>query len=192
MQRILEETKADTYQLFLGGDNNFRYQIDPSYKANRADKPKPMYLQDVRAYLAANWNAEIVNDIEADDAMGLAQTPDTIICSIDKDLLMIPGHHYNFVKQERTYTEPLDGLKRFYQQLIQGDQSDNIMGYDGKARPKLPQFLEGVVRELWECATESEMYQIVVDLYEDKDRMLRNAQLLWIQQTGRVKYEPPV
>jgi 5'-3' exonuclease len=191
--RILYETSAEQYTLYIGGDNNFRYNVDPNYKANRRDKPKPTYLQDVRAYLVSNWSAKLVNDIEADDALGLDQTSmeDTVICSIDKDLLMIPGKHYNFVNLEWNETTPLDGLKRFYQQLIQGDQSDNIMGFDGKARPKLPQFLEPVVRELWDCETEDEMYELVQGMYMDDERLYRNGQLLWIQQTGRVKWEPP-
>jgi 5'-3' exonuclease len=69
MRRILHETSSDTYKLYIGGSDNFRYKIYPEYKANRLDKPKPEYLQDVRAFLVSEWNAEIVNGMEADDAM---------------------------------------------------------------------------------------------------------------------------
>jgi len=74
MRRIIQDVGADEYRLFIGGEDNFRYQIDPNYKANRKDVPRPEYLQDVRAFLCTEWNAEIVNGIEADDALGIVQT----------------------------------------------------------------------------------------------------------------------
>lgn len=204
MSRILHETETSHYKLYIGGEDNFRYGIDPEYKANRNDTPRPIWLQDVRAYLVSQWNAEIVNGIEADDAMGLEQSANyqearehwdhnaTVICSIDKDLLMIPGNHYNFVTCEKTFTYPIDGLRRFYQQLIQGDKSDNVMGYDGKARPKLPQFLYGDVDYIWACDNEIDMFEKVRVMYNDDERLLRNGRLLWIQQANRIEWTFPV
>lgn len=209
MRRILEETGAEQYRVFIGGDKNYRFDIDPNYKANRKDVPKPEYLQDVRAYLVTEWNAEITDGIEADDAMGIAQSqrnakivgdayghfPDideTIICSIDKDLLQVPGNHYNFVKQEHVFVDQLTGLKNFYQQLIQGDQTDNIMGYDGKARPKIPKFLQPHIDNLLECVDEIEMFNYVREMYMDDERLLRNGRLLWIQRKEGDVWEFPI
>lgn len=212
MTRILAETNATSYRAFLGGSENFRMQIDPNYKANRKDMPKPMWLQDVRAYLVTEWKAEITDGIEADDALGIKQTkyeafphaPNrewerTVICSIDKDLHMIPGLHYNFVKQEWREIDSDYAIKWFYQQLIQGDQTDNIMGYDGKARPKIPQFLQPKIDELWECETEREMFNLVRSMYAVHDveeanslgRLINNANLLWIQRYEGDKWHVP-
>lgn len=74
MRRIIDDTKADTYRAFIGGEDNYRYQIYPEYKANRTDKPRPTWLQDVRAFLVEEWKAEIVNGQEADDMLGIIQT----------------------------------------------------------------------------------------------------------------------
>jgi 5'-3' exonuclease len=193
VRRILHETGSDSYKLYIGGEDNFRYKIYPEYKANRSDKPKPTYLQDVRSFLVSEWNAEIVNGIEADDALGIAQDKDghyqttenhpefdTIIASIDKDLLMIPGWHYNFVKGERTFVDEDTGLKNFYQQLIQGDQTDGIFGFDGKARPKIPQFLQPKIDELWALTSEQDMLDFTFDMYTDKDQYVINGQVLFI------------
>lgn len=212
MKRILAETGADKYRVFISGDSNFRYDIDPNYKANRKDKPKPTWLQDVRAFLCTNWNAEICDGIEADDAMGIAQCagwipphqqgnyevinyiPTTTVCSIDKDLLQVPGNHYNFVTGVATFIDPLTGLKNFYQQLIQGDASDNIMGYDGKARPVIPKFLQPKIDELWNLTHEVDMYEHVKSMYYGADnnevRLIKNARLLWIQRKENDEWNP--
>jgi 5'-3' exonuclease len=99
---ILVNTEAEEYRLFLTGKDNFRYTIYPEYKAHRP-KEKPFWLQACREYLIATFNAEVIDGQEADDALGINQTGDTIICSIDKDLDMLRGDHYNFVKNRLNY-----------------------------------------------------------------------------------------
>jgi len=186
MQRILHETNAMQYRSFLSGDGNFRYDIYPEYKANRRDAPRPKWLQPVREHLVVAWNSSVTEDIEADDAMGIEQClsndDSTIICSIDKDMLMIPGKHYNFVKQEFRTVSPLEGLRNFYYQLIMGDRTDNIPGYDGKMRQKTPKFLESAVAYLDECMNEYEMFEHVRNMYNNDEAMLLSGRCLWIQR----------
>ena len=102
MQDILYLLKAEQYKVFLSGSGNFRKTLYPEYKANRKDKPKPKHLQLLRTYLTEHWNAVLANGCEADDLLGVHQTDNTVICSIDKDLLQIPGTHYNWVRGEFT------------------------------------------------------------------------------------------
>jgi DNA polymerase I len=185
MNRILHETNAMQYRCFLSGSDNFRYSIYPDYKANRRDMPRPKWLQQVREHLVSVWGAVVTDGIEADDAMGIAQCAadgDTCIASIDKDMLMIPGHHYNFVKQEASYVTPLEGLRNFYFQLIMGDRADNIFGFDGKARQKVPKFLEPQIAVLEDCQTEQEMFEHVRAMYNDDERLEMNAKCLWIMR----------
>jgi 5'-3' exonuclease len=192
INRILNETGATSFRLFIGGETNFRTTIDPNYKANRKDLPRPTYLQDIRALLCTDYDAEITDGIEADDAMAINQRADTIICSIDKDLLQVPGRHFNFVKNVWYGIDKLTGLKNFYQQLIQGDATDNIMGYDGKARPKIPQFLQPKIDELWSMDNEWDMYRLVLQMYDmDYERLLRNARLLYIQRKENDEWNFP-
>lgn len=184
MRRILHETNAHSYRGFISGPDNFRYSIDPTYKANRVDTERPAWLQPVREHLVVNWNAIVSDGIEADDNLGISQCmeyDETCIASIDKDLLQIPGHHYNFVTGVWTHITPLDGWKHFYIQLIMGDKSDNIQGYDGKMRPKVPKFLQGYVDAINAAGSPREMFDVVADIYElGEEAMIRNAKLLYI------------
>jgi DNA polymerase-1 len=185
VRRILHETNAMGFVCFLSGSSNFRYDIYPEYKANRRDVPKPRHLATIREYLVTEWDAKVTDGIEADDAMGIEQVAidgSSVICSIDKDMLQIPGQHYNFVKKEFKLVSPLDGVRHFYYQLIMGDKADNIFGYDGKARDKVPQFLRPDIEALQVYTEEWEMFSHVRDLYDDDERLLMNGQVLKIQQ----------
>ena len=49
--------------------------------------------------MQSRYGAQVIDGMEADDALALAQTDKTAIATIDKDLLMVVGRHYNYVKQ---------------------------------------------------------------------------------------------
>lgn len=126
----------DTMRVFLTGHGNFREQIATllPYKGNRDKLHKPKYYDDIRRYLCNVWRAEVIDGHEADDAIASAQwvaTDDsTVSVSIDKDLNMIPGNHYNPVTKELYYVEQEEAdLALFYQMLV-GDRTDNIPGID--------------------------------------------------------------
>ena len=159
-------------------------EIYSEYKANRT-KPPPTYLQDCREILVTQYGATVVNGVETDDALGIAQTKydgNSRICSLDKDLLQIPGYHYNWVKQMQTLVSPLDGLRTFYKQLILGDRTDNIPGYDGKLRSEAPKFIQKLQEPIDEMTKEVDMYEYVKQIYQNESDVVlhRNAQLLYI------------
>lgn len=171
---ILVATEATEFQLYLTGKDNFRYTIYPEYKAHRP-KEKPFWLEKCRQYLMATFNAIIIDGQEADDALGIAQTDNTIICSIDKDLLMIPGKHYNFVKDEFITQTDFDAIKHFYMQCLTGDRADNIKGI-----PKIgPKKAEKILAK---CLTEKEMFNAVRDAYSNDEEFLMNGRVLWIRR----------
>ena len=172
---ILVNTEATEYRLFLTGKDNFRYTLYPEYKANRRDKEKPFWLESIRQYLKANFNAEVIDGQEADDALGIAQTDDTIICSIDKDLLMIPGKHYNFVKDEFVTIDKNQAMNNFYMQCLTGDRSDNIKGIDGIGPKKAEKILVG-------CITEQELFDAVREAYSNDEEFIMNGRVLWIRR----------
>jgi DNA polymerase-1 len=177
VDQILVNTEAESYRLFLTGKDNFRYTIYPEYKAHRP-KEKPFWLESIRQYLIATFNAEVIDGMEADDAMGMNQQDGTVICSIDKDLLMIPGKHFNFVKNEFYDVTEFEGLKHFYKQCLMGDRSDNIKGIEKIGPKKADKLLEG-------CTTEQELFNAVRDAYSNDDEFKMNARVLWIRQTNR-------
>lgn len=202
---ILSHTKAVDYVIFLtgGSDTNYRFQratIQP-YKGNRT-QPKPQHYETLRTYLKDVWLAEVAQSGEADDEIGiLASKRDNeyVICSIDKDLDMLPGLHYNLVTKELyncedpgTLTLSSDrrkvigrGLIWFYAQMLLGDSADNIPGIARYGAVRTCKLLEN-------CKTEEQMIAKVIPpfkkVYKDKWReaMLEVADLLWIQREAGV------
>ena len=173
MRDILEATSATSYVTALTGPNNFRKEINPEYKANRKDVVKPIHLDAVKTFLTVEWNAVTTDGYEADDLLGMNQTEDSIICSIDKDLLMIPGKHYNFVKGEFLEVNELEGLQSFYRSALVGDKSDNIFGVTGIGKVKAAKLINPLDNE-------KDMYNTVCKLYNDPDRLEMNLDCLWI------------
>lgn len=184
MRDILYSTNATEYKAFLSGKDNFRYKIYPAYKANRKDKPEPKWRQLCKEFLIKEWNAITVDGHEADDALGYSQTEETVICSIDKDLLQIPGSHFNWVKSEFYEQTWLGGIRHFYEQLLKGDRTDNIPGLPNIGDKKAAAFLEG-------CETEQEMYEVCQFKYQDDDLMHLYGKLLWIFKKENDIWQPP-
>lgn len=103
IQNIIEAAGANDFTLFLSTDNNFRYDLAKTkpYKGNRKHGARPFHYENIRAYLPSRWPTVICDGYEADDGMAMHQyerldKKDTIICSRDKDLWIVPGWHYTW------------------------------------------------------------------------------------------------
>jgi 5'-3' exonuclease len=199
---ILEATQRQRFHLYLtDSENNFRRTIWPLYHANRKAE-KPRWYNEIKEYLYTEWKAELAEGQEADDALGIAQTKDTIICSIDKDLKQIPGEHYNFVTQEFTKVTKEEGIRWFYKQLMMGDTVDNIQGIPGIGKVKAENFLSYFEQSGNQPYAER-LYSGVRNLYHNKfeemnlttqeidDIILRNARLLYIRKRKDELWNPP-
>lgn len=176
---------------YLTGSNNFRNEIAKTapYKGNRV-MAKPYHYQLLREYMERAWGFEVIDGMEADDAIGIEayrhEPEETIIVSIDKDLNMIRGHHYNFVKEEKYFVTEEEAIRNFYLQILTGDKIDNIIGLDGIGPVKSKKLLK-------DCNTELEMYEAVLKAYDgDEARVLENARLLWILREEKQVWQPPV
>lgn len=197
----------DRLELFLTGKGNFRESLATikGYKANRDPEHRPVHYKSIRRYLQNRWGATVVDGIEADDAVAMAQAevgydPERcIIVTCDKDLLTVPGLQYNFQKREfKTVTER-DARTFFYRQLIMGDSTDNIGGAY-KAGPKAA---EAAIRP---TMNEADMYLAALDLYEKgkekkgcpyanlsaHDALLENARLLHLKRSVDDVWQPPL
>ena len=184
VNQIIEDSGCTEYNIYLTPKTTFRNKVREDYKANRKDKPKPIHIKAIRDYLINTYKAKVVQGIEADDALGLSQNPYTIIASIDKDLLMCEGKHYNFVKKDFTDVTKEEGTRFFYQQMITGDTSDNILGIRGLGKVKASKLLKDTARKDWD--------NMIIDLYikefgyeEGRNRCVQNSQLLWILQRDK-------
>ena len=63
---------------------------------------------------------------------------------IDKDLLQIPGNHYNFNKKTHRFVSDDEAHKLLMIQCLTGDRTDNIPGIKGIGPKKAEKILEGV------------------------------------------------
>lgn len=111
-------------------------------------KPQPTHLAATRDFLVRKWGAEILTDsYEVDDKLGILAAPDTVLCSIDKDLRQIPGEHYNPVKDVFEVVDDFQGALSLYTSMLVGDTSDNLRGIDGLGPVKAGRLLQGLSAE---------------------------------------------
>ena len=176
VENIISETASTNYEVWLSGENNFRYQVYPEYKANRIGMPRPKFENEVKDFLKREWGALISNGCEADDMLGVRQCEvgeESTICTIDKDLWQIPGWKYNFVKKERSYVGLVEGIRYFYYQMLVGDTADNIKGVPGIGPKKAERILD-------QGEDEDEWFQLVRDTYANDEFMEQTGKCLWI------------
>lgn len=183
LDELLTKTGADSYRAFLSGKSNFRKTIYPEYKANRT-APKPVHLEALREYALEKQNAELAPDtLEADDALGINQTDDTMIVSLDKDLLMVPGKHFSWEIKGKGWTKPdkfftqdaIGGMRLFFEQCLKGDTADNIKGIEKIGNKRAAALLA-------DCVTEQQMFDAVRNAYGNDEEFIMNASVLWIMQ----------
>lgn len=173
IDEILAATGATEYEVWLSGKNNFRYDVYAEYKANRKGAYRPKWMEEAKDYLVLTHNAQTLEGAEADDALGMRQTEDTVIVTNDKDLKMIKGLHYDPVKKLLWTITPEEATRWFYYQCLIGDPVDNIKGVPGIGKVKAEKLLDG-------CQSEEEMYQTVKDAYSCDEEFEMNAKCLWI------------
>ena len=193
-------------KLYLTGGNQFRDKLATikPYKGNRDRSKRPFWYKEIREYLVSVWEAEVCEIIEADDAVALGQWQtedlgDSIICTLDKDLRMVPGYHYSYYKQKAERIGFEDALHNFYKQLLLGDSSDNI--------PGLHRVGDATVKELLPVPLpEKEMFEVALQAYsENMERfperhaphtdplssLIENGRLLWMMDQPDRLWTPP-
>lgn len=197
MQDSLQVNKDDIV-VCLSGSDNFRYHVAKTkpYKGNRDAAHRPVHEQAIKDYLKTRYNAVVSDGEEADDYIGRhhyemwVQDPDsTCIATLDKDLNMIPGKHYNFYTNVSYIVEPDQADYTFWKQVLTGDSTDNIQGIPGMGPKGAEKLLSGI---------EPENYAFVVkraykDAYGDEweDKLLEMGRLLWIRRREDEWWEIP-
>lgn len=203
LKEIFEECNSDEPPLmFLTGDEHLAKILNrkcrweepsslsfkPSFRyAEAKTKPykgqrkadKPYHYHNIRAYMLSEYEVVVSDGLEADDmlAIHLTQTPSNILCSVDKDLLQVPGKHYSWSlgKRESMPVTVVDnlgsmwldgnkvratGMKQFFSQVLMGDAVDNIRGIEGFG-PK------AAYKVLNDCQTEQELFSVTAQQYRD-------------------------
>ena len=131
LEDMLLKTKAENLRVILSSRTNFRYKVDPEYKAGRKDVEKPYHFKTVMNYLMKYWDAEVAPDgLEADDYIAQLQADDTCIASLDKDFLTVTGLHYKWRHHNagNVFNVTEDDAEAFLcYQLLTGDKADSII-----------------------------------------------------------------
>jgi hypothetical protein len=211
-------TDEVTVEVYLTGRTNFRNNVATipgsfnkdgtaviGYKANRKDSRRPYWYDAMREHMLTQWNAKLSEGMEADDALAIEQwatgdiyNPETIIATIDKDLLNVPGWHYNMLSHVDTFVTHKDAQVNFYKQLLTGDKTDNIAGCYRVGKKKADHTIN-------DDMTEQEMYNAVLKVYKSNCEkfsgrhgdlspevsILENGRLLWMLQNKDQAWTPP-
>ena len=164
IEHCLTRLGVSDYHIYLTGKKNFRKEVATirEYKANRKNARYPIHLDDIKQYLIKNHPTTISEGQEADDELGIALTKSGdsgIIVSNDKDMLMVPGKHFIFTKDEKVLVTEESGKRHFWTQVLTGDSTDNIMGCPMIGPKKAEKALDGITDE-------QDYYDIVYGLYK--------------------------
>jgi 5'-3' exonuclease len=185
------------------------------YKADRP--PKPFHYAALRKHMEEVLMAVVVEEGEADDYLGAKQTGTSVIASIDKDLLQIPGDHFDINSNTLITASKLGqldlnesnklsgtGFKWFCAQCLLGDRTDAIQGIPYIRQTKVHSLLTGAKteHETWTRVVKEYMDNKKVPLgylkteeTEEQARMRylkEMAQLVWISHSDDDYYVPNI
>lgn len=184
--------KADSYEAFLTGKNNYRYEIAKTvpYKGNRKDAKKPKHYDALRKCMVTRLGAVVVDGQEADDEVAIRMTkePDQyLLVGVDKDLRQIPGWHHNPMKAKTEYIDEFSAYKNFCLQLLTGDRVDNIPGLEGIGPVK-------AAKALKDAKTKEDLLRAVWKAYQEKEHgieyLTEQGQLLWLRRYEGELWQP--
>ena len=212
MNTILADNDPTDYRVYLTGDNNFRFEVATllPYKGKREQSNRPVHYNFIRQVLQGEYAGQVVDGIEADDALSITQwhheindtSWSTIIATQDKDLKMVPGHHYNPSKREKYHMSPVDARFSFYCQLLSGDSTDNIPGIyrigETVAAKKLLRLKNKSNKELYTATLKAYNEAQATDKIREKmpgdkwgeDRIKEVGRLLWMLQEKYQLWNP--
>lgn len=192
-------------EVYLTGTGNFREKIATikPYKGNRPPWSRPRLYRELREYLRETWQAQVVHDMEADDMVAIRLTEEplgnAVLAGIDKDLLQVPGLHYNPNKGMLKVSKK-KGLLKLYRQILSGDATDNIGGVyklgEAAARKLLPMPMPE--QEMWDIVVQA--YAQSIERYAEKtgyahmsarEAAEENAQLIYMLRHREDKFVPP-
>lgn len=179
--RQLEGNASDVVMV-LSGVGNFRHKIATraDYKGNRSSE-RPKNYGAVREHLTSKWKAVVSVGEEADDLLGIELTrdPNSVCCSIDKDLRQLPGWHYDFTTDELAAVTPRQGDLSFFCQVLSGDAVDNVPGLTGIGKVKAKSAMAA-------CHSPAECWDVCVEMYRNEFGKTKGAK--YALETARLVY----
>ncbi len=175
------------YEMYLSptDKSNFRFAINPDYKANRKNVVKPVHFNALRRHVEQHRGAIVCPGMEADDMLCIRAhelgMDEVVIVSVDKDMRQVPCWHYDYRKKGPvSKVEPVEGWMNFYTQLLVGDSVDNIKGCPKIGPAKAGKALKGITDDTAMLNVCMELYQAAYDgdAVEGAKALKMNAELL--------------
>jgi len=164
---------------------NYRKEVavTAKYKGGRIST-KPYWWRKIRDYFYSHPSVVVSVGEEADDVMSkkLMKSPYHACVSVDKDLKNTPGVHWNDHTGHSEYVTPAGAYRRFYMQLLTGDQVDNIKGC-----PRIGKVTAQHL--LMECRTPEDYERVIGLTYacakgvdDPEAMMIEMGTLLWMRR----------
>lgn len=211
ISNITEGSGSTDYLCYLSGKTNFRNEAAKyqEYKANRKDSVKPLHYDHIREYIQDNHPTVLSDNCEADDLCAMRlytgfvkarESKDkldcgAILCSIDKDLLNVPGWHYNITHRDIKWVKPSEADYHFASQLLTGDRVDNIPGLSFFSDNKKKVGPATAKKMLGDAKTKEELGNAVEEAYMEfagddwEDKLNNTGLLLWMQRAPEEQFD---
>lgn len=155
---LATQAMADDVLVVIGPDTKayWRCLLWPDYKKHRRRADAPVGLAAVRDRIRSEWGAQIQTALpheEADDVLAWHMTkPDRavkpILWSPDKDMMQVPGIHFNVESGFTTVSSLEADYMHMYQTLV-GDATDGYPGCHGVGPVKAKQILDITKQAQW-------------------------------------------
>lgn len=196
---VVKKLGATDMRIAFTGSTNWRKDIYPDYKFNRATVRKPIAFKPMRDWFMEHYPCLMADRLEADDIMGIQATrdPGLVLVSIDKDLRGIPGWLFNPKKDEfPKHSTKAEADLWHMTQTLTGDTTDNYPGCPGIGPVKAQAILAAV-----SAKDPAAMWAAVVHTFKAKGlteadalvqaklaRILRDGE--WDSEQGECLWEP--
>ena len=194
LEKFKEKLGAEDMVVTMSGSSNFRKTVEPTYKWGRKKTRKPVGYVALVEWVADTFNSITVDQLEADDVMGImGSMPGTnaIIVSDDKDMMTIPGRLYRPMSGEFHITTEAQADAFFLKQVLMGDATD---GYSGcpKIGPKTAEKVLGS-HPTWNAVVQAYQKENLDETYALTQarlaRILRHTD--WDDETSEVQLWEP-
>ena len=192
IDNLKDKLKGDRVYLILSDrKENFRLQLEPTYKENRSGNVKPSLWHHIRDYIEFGdhgYPVRMTPRLEGDDLLGMMATHPTageqsIVVTIDKDMRTVPSRVYFFNHPEDgvLHIDNYDAQRYHIMQTLMGDTTDGYKGIPGVGQKRALALME-------EVPDNADLWDMVVADYEAKgmteDDALLQARLAYILQHG--------
>lgn len=188
---LMSDLEGGSGKIAIKGIGNFRKDIYLQYKSNRkkelTEQEKEFFSYTYK-YLEKDWKAVPAHGMEADDLLAIWNTENPgIIASIDKDMLQVPGLHYNLRRKEYINISEEEASMLLHTQVLMGDSVDNITGLRGIGKVKATAVLANLPAEKHLSAVKNFWEKSFGRGWEDNLQL--NMDLVYLKRSKNDRYD---